>query len=146
MNRYDAKPQSESQKVFGMREPSPEVNLLAEQVVDASFEVHKTLGAGFLESTYEKALSIELNIRNIPHEVQKPVCLSYKGNPVGEARLDLLVSGLLVVELKAVDSIHPIHQAQVINYLKATGCELGLLINFNVTLLKDGLKRIVLTY
>lgn len=108
-------------------------------------EVHRTLGAGFLESVYEKALAIELNLRGIPFEQQAPVSLNYKGRPVGKAKLDLLVGNRLVVELKAVEDFHPVHQAQVINYLKASGLELGLLINFNVPLLKDGIKRIVLT-
>ena len=128
-----------------MGEPSAEVDRLAGLVVDAALEVHRVLGPGFLESTYEAALAIEFGLRGIAFEQQKPIRLNYKGRPVGEARLDLLVDGLLIVELKAVDSLQPIHQAQVINYLKATGCELGLLINFNVTLLKDGLKRVVLT-
>ncbi len=108
-------------------------------------EVHTILGAGFLESTYEQALAVELTLRGIPFNRQWPVALSYKDHPVGEARLDFLVGGKLIVELKAVDSIHPIHNAQVLNYLKATGLTLGLLINFNVEHLKDSIKRIVLT-
>ena len=128
-----------------MREPDASVDRLAASVVDAALEVHRILGAGFLESTYEQALVIELGMRKIPLEQQKPISLEYKGVGVGETRLDLLVRRCLVVELKAVDALHPIHQAQVINYLKATGCELGLLINFNVSLLRDGIKRTVLT-
>lgn len=128
-----------------MKEPSEEVNKLATEVVDAAVEVHRILGAGFLESTYEQALAIELELRGISFEIQKPISLNYKGRPVGQTRLDLLVGDQLVVELKAVDMLLPVHHAQVINYLKATQCQLGLLINFNVPLLKDGINRIVLT-
>ncbi len=128
-----------------MNEPSAKVDQLASQVIGAALEVHRVLGAGFLESVYEQALAIELAERNIAFERQKPVELKYKGQIVGDARLDFLVGQCLVVELKAVDAIHPVHQAQVINYLKATNFQLGLLINFNVTQLKSGIKRIVLT-
>lgn len=87
-----------------------------------------------------------MSLRGIPFERQAPASLEYKGASVGEARLDFLVGGSLVVELKAVEAIHPIHHAQAINYLKATSFRLGLLINFNVTTLKDGgIKRIVLS-
>lgn len=128
-----------------MREPDAALDRLAATVVDAALEVHKVLGPGFLESTYEEALCIELELRGIPFERQKPIALTYKGRPVGDARLDLLAGGRLVVELKAIESLHPIHHAKVINYLKATELELGLLVNFNVVLLKDGIKRVILT-
>ena len=128
-----------------MREPGVEVDRLASSVIDAAIEVHQVLGAGLLETTYEQALAIELELRGIDFKQQEPIALKYKSRAVGNARLDFLVGGLLVVELKAVDTLLPIHHAQVINYLKATGCELGLLINFNVPLLRDGLKRVVLT-
>jgi GxxExxY protein len=128
-----------------MREPSPEVDALAKAIIDAAMEVHTILGAGFLESTYEQALAVEFALRGISFQRQWPIALHYKGEPVGEARLDFLVGGQLIIELKAVDLLHPIHQAQVINYLKATKLQLGLLINFNVEHLKDGIKRIVLT-
>lgn len=128
-----------------MREPSPEADRLAKAVWDSALEVHRTLGAGFLELVYEKALAVELSQRGVPFERQKSIELQYKGIPVGEARLDFLVGGLVVVELKSVEAIHPVHQAQVLNYLRATNLELGLLINFNVSLLKEGFKRIVLT-
>ncbi len=128
-----------------MREPDSQVNEYASQVVDAALEAHRFLGPGFLESVYEKALCHELTLREVPYFAQKPVVLDYKGITVGEARLDLLVGEKLIVELKAVEALHPIHHAQVLNYLKATKIELGLLINFNVKLLKDGIQRIVLT-
>ena len=128
-----------------MREPSQRVNQLATEVVDSAIEVHRYLGPGFLESVYEKALCYELTLRKVPYQAQKSINLDYKGLSVGEARLDLLVGEELIVELKAVEQLHQIYHAQVINYLKATKLELGLLINFNVKLLKDGIQRIVLT-
>ncbi len=128
-----------------MREPTDEVNALAKVTLDAAFEVHRILGAGFLESVYQRALAIELRSQMIDFSQQHAISLLYKNELVREAILDFLIGGRLVVELKAVETIHPVHHAQVINYLKATGLELGLLINFNVPLLKDGIKRIVLT-
>ncbi|MEM6329548.1 MAG: GxxExxY protein [Planctomycetota bacterium] len=129
-----------------MNEPCRKLDRLAHDVIGAAIEVHRVLGAGFLEKVYEEALAIEFALRGIPHGRQAPVALRYKGRPVGEARLDLLVDEVLIVELKAVDSLHPIHTAQVLNYLKATGLQLGILVNFNVEVLKDGgIKRVVLT-
>jgi GxxExxY protein len=89
---------------------------------------------------------VELNLRGIPFERQKSMGVDYKGHPVGEGRLDLLVDGCLIVELKAVEALAPIHTAQVLSYLKATRLPLGLLINFNVPVLKSGIKRIVLSH
>jgi GxxExxY protein len=129
-----------------MNEPTAKVDALAKNVIGACFEVHKTLGPGYLESVYEEAVAKELALRNIPFEKQKPIEVNYKGEPVGQARLDILVNDLLVVELKAVESLAPIHTAQVISYLKAGGFQLGLLINFNTPLLKHGIKRIALTH
>lgn len=128
-----------------MREPSPRVDELARQVIGAAIEVHRILGPGFLESVYEEALAIEFELRGIPFERQKPIKLIYKNRTVGDARLDFLVGGELVVELKAIEIVHPIHPAKVINYLKLTGLDLGLIINFHVEQLKDGIKRIVST-
>ncbi len=105
----------------------------------------RLLGPGYLESVYEQALAIELELRNIPFERQKPIRVNYKGREVGEGRLDLLVGSSLIVELKAVDSLAPIHTAQVMSYLKTTHYPIGLLINFNVPVLKTGIKRIVLS-
>ncbi len=128
-----------------MIEPDPAVDALAKAVIGAAIEVHSILGAGFLEAVYEQALAVELGLRGIPFQRQHPIALTYKNELVGEARLDFLIGGKLILELKAVDSIHPIHHAQVLNYLKATGLQLGLLMNFNVEQMKDGIKRIVLT-
>jgi GxxExxY protein len=129
-----------------MIEPSAGVDDFANRTIGAAIEVHTVLGAGFLESTYEQAMAIEFDVRGIPYQRQFEVSLNYKGRAVGSTRLDFLVGNLLIVELKAIEAFHPIHQAQVINYLKATNLHLGLLINFNTTKLKNGgIKRIVLT-
>lgn len=126
-------------------EPSKEVDDLAHKVIGAAIEVHRALGPGYIESVYEKALVYEINLNNIPCERQVKVAVTYKGHPVGEGRLDLLVVKILPVELKAVEAFAPIHQAQLLSYLKMTGLQLGLLINFNVPLLKQGIKRVILS-
>ena len=126
-------------------EPSPELDQLAHRVIGAAIEVHRELGPGFLESVYEEALCVELRARDIPFVRQSSVPVTYKGQRVGESRLDLLVGGQLIVELKAVEAFSPIHMAQIISYLRATGCPLALLINFNVLLLRNGIKRVVLS-
>jgi GxxExxY protein len=127
------------------KEPSQEVDRLARAVIGAAIEVYRVLGPGFLESVYEDALCVELELRRISFARQQPVAVSYKGHEVGEGRIDLLVGGMLIAELKAVEELAPIHSAQVISYLKMTGYQLGLLINFNVPVLKDGIKRIILS-
>jgi GxxExxY protein len=124
-------------------EPSPQADKRAYEVIGAGIEVHRLLGPGFLESVYEHALARELKYREIPFEQQRPVGVTYKGELVGQARLDFLVDDCLIVEVKAVDQLAPIHTAQVISYLRATELQLGLLLNFNVPLLPQGMKRIV---
>ena len=130
--------------VKGYDEPSSSENVLAHQVIGAALEVHRLLGPGYLESVYENALCLELELRDVPFVRQHAVSVHYKTQPVGEGRLDLLVGGALVVELKAVEVLMPIHSMQLHSYLKATNHKLGLLINFNVSLLKNGIKRVVL--
>jgi GxxExxY protein len=125
------------------KEPSDGLNLTAREVIGAAIEVHRILGPGFLESIYEEALSMELTRRRVPFERQVPSEIIYKGQTVGQSRLDLLVAGHLIVELKAVSQFMPIHVAQVISYLKAFGQPLGLLINFQVPLLPDGIRRVI---
>lgn len=127
------------------KEPSEELDRLARDVIGAAIEVHRALGPGFLESVYEEALCLELQLRGIPFARQITVGVNYKGRRVGEGKLDLLVGDILVVELKAIEDIAPIHIAQVLSYLKMTGHKLGLLINFNVPVLKQGIKRVVLS-
>ena len=116
------------------REPDADVDELARRVIGAAIEVHRHLGPGFLESVYEEALCVELELREIPFERQRPIGVDYKGHSVGQGRLDLLVGDRLLIELKAVDRLAPIHNAQVMSYLKATKLHLGLLINFDVPL------------
>jgi GxxExxY protein len=135
----------EGVKGLTVKEPSSRVDELAYQVIGAAIEVHRILGPGFLESVYEESLAIELDLRGIPYERQKPIVLQFKGRDVGDSRLDFLVGEELVVELKAVESIHPIFPAKVIHYLKMSGLQLGLIINFHVVMLRDGVKRIVLS-
>ena len=138
MNHQDTK------STKNWEEISQETDALARQVIGAAIEVHRTLGPGFLESVYEEALCVELAIRGIAFVRQVVVAVNYKGHDVGEGRLDLLIGNELVVELKAVEELAPIHTAQVISYLKTTGKRLALLINFNEPILKNGIRRIAL--
>ena len=139
VNRQDAK----SAKVAKIREPDETVDRLAYAVIGAAMEVHKALGPGFLESVYEEALCLELQARGIRFVRQAKVSIVYKGRVIGEGRIDLLVGDALIVELKAVEALAPIHSTQVLSYLKATGLHLGLLINFHTSSLRDGLKRVI---
>ena len=127
------------------RELGEEISQLSGGVIGAAIEVHRVLGPGFLESVYQQALGVELHLRRIPFIPQAVVAVNYKGASVGEGKLDFLVGNSLIVELKAVENLAPIHSAQVISYLKMTGHEIGLLINFNVPILKQGIKRIILS-
>ena len=125
-----------------MVEPSPEHDLVARQIVDAAFAVHGTLGPGLLESVYEQCLACELEAREIPfqRQVAAPVLYRDKRIEVGY-RMDLVVGGLVVVEVKATERTLPVHEAQLVTYLKLSGYQLGLLINFNVVLIKYGIRR-----
>lgn len=127
-----------------MKEPSEHADECARAVIGCAIEVHRELGPGFLESLYEQALAVELELRGIPFVRQPTFEVAYKSRPVGLDRLDFLVDRCLVVELKAVDQLGPIHTAQVVSYLKATGLQLGVLLNFNVRqLVPGGVKRVV---
>ncbi len=118
---------------------------LSRRMIGCAIEVHRELGPGLLESAYEQCLAHELTLQGIPYERQKPMPVTYKGIMIDYGyRLDLLVDGKIVVELKAVAAIEPIHEAQLLTYLKLAKLKTGLLINFNVPLLKDGIKRFVL--
>ncbi len=120
-------------------------NELSGQVIGAAIEVHKQLGPGLLESAYEECLAFEMKLRGISFERQKALPLNYKGVRLDCGyRLDFLVGGLVVVELKAIKAFEPIHEAQMLTYLRLTNCKLGLLLNFHTTLMKKGIKRIVL--
>jgi GxxExxY protein len=121
-----------------------EVNDLTKEIIGAAIEVHRALGPGLLESIYENCLCHELKLRGIQFERQKALHVAYKEVDLDCCyRVDLLVSDAVIVEIKAVDELQPIHDAQVLTYLKLGGWKIGLLINFNVRLLKDGIKRIV---
>jgi GxxExxY protein len=120
------------------------VENIARDVVDAAFHVHSELGPGLLESVYEDCLVHELELRGILCERQKVVPLTYKGKHFERGfRIDLLVGGAVIVEMKAVDATEPIHEAQLYTYLKLAEKRLGLPINFNTRLIKNGIKRIV---
>lgn len=129
----------------GVPEPSAEADRWAREVIGAAIEVHRHLGPGYLEEVYEEAPDVEMTLRGIPFGRQVPIAVSYKGCGVGGTRLDFLVGGVRVVELKAVDVIGQVHLAQVLSYLKATRLRLGLLIIFNVPAVKDGVRRVVLS-
>ncbi len=117
---------------------------LTEKIIGAAMEVHRALGPGLLESAYEACLVYELTQRGLKVEQQKPMPLVYKSVRLDCGyRLDLLVENTIIIEIKAVEELHPIHGAQLISYLKLSGCRVGLLINFNVRLLKDGIRRFV---
>jgi len=118
---------------------------LTGQIIAAAIEVHRELGPGLLESAYQSCLAREFLLRGLSFEQEKPLPVEYKGVRVDCGyRLDFLVAGKVVVELKAVDVIAPLHEAQLLTYLRLTGCRVGLLINFNVPVLKSGIKRRVL--
>jgi len=124
-------------------EPDLELDELASRVIGAAIEVHRRLGPGLEESMYHNAMMREFTLRNIPFDYEFPIDVEYKGVVIGNRRLDLLVGGRLVVELKAVEQLSSLHKAQVLTYLKITNLTLGLLINFNTILLKDGIRRII---
>lgn len=120
-------------------------NKLASRVLDCAFTVHRNLGPGLLESAYQMAMETELFENSIPFILQAEVPLEYKGRSISTAyRLDFLVDDHLIVELKAVEFLHDVHLAQVLTYLKLTDVRLGLLLNFNVALMKKGIRRVIL--
>ena len=121
-----------------------ELNEITEKIIGCAIKVHRVLGSGLLESTYEVCLVHELNKAGLNVRSQVALPVVYDGVTLEAGyRIDLLVEESVIVELKAVDSIHPIHEAQVISYLKLSGKKVGLLINFNVKMLKDGIRRLV---
>ena len=117
---------------------------LTERIIGCAIEVHRQLGPGLLEATYESALCIELNSAGLKHVRQPIFPVLYKGQAIGEYRLDLLVEDLVVVEIKSVERYDPIFESQVLTYLRVTCKRVGLLMNFNSRLLRDGIKRFVL--
>ena len=120
------------------------INQLTEKVIGCAIEVHRALGPGLLESIYEEALCIELEDAGLNFTRQRRVPVQYKGRTIGEHRLDLVVEDEVIIELKSVERYDPVFEAQLLSYLKMTGKRVGLLINFNSRLLKDGVKRFIL--
>ncbi len=124
-----------------------ELNELTESVIGAAIEVHRALGPGLLESSYELCLCRELDLRDIPFERQKPIPLEYKGVKLECGyRADLLVAESVLVEVKSIDALLPVHDAQLLSYLKLGGWSVGLIINFNEQFLKHGIRRKVLRF
>ncbi|QNR24922.1 GxxExxY protein [Croceimicrobium hydrocarbonivorans] len=124
-----------------------ELNQLSRKVIGAAIEVHRNLGPGLLESVYEHCLCNELSLRSIRFERQKPVEINYKGHAVGKTFLiDILIEKELVLELKSIEALLPVHETQLLTYLKLTHCKLGLILNFNVEQMQKGIKRMVLGF
>ncbi len=120
---------------------------LTHAVTGAAIEIHRNLGPGLLEAVYEECLARELTLLNIPYERQKPIPLVYKDLKLECGyRLDLLIAGRVVVEIKSIEALAPIHESVMLTYLRLSGCSLGLLINFHVPVLKDGIRRYVWHY
>ena len=119
-------------------------NEITHEIIGAAIEVHRLLGPGLLESAYEECLCHELSLRGLPFERQKPIPVVYKEAKLECGyRMDLLVANRIVVELKSIEALAPIHEAILLTYLRLSSCRLGLLINFNVLVLKDGVRRLV---
>jgi len=117
---------------------------LTEKIIGCAIEVHRQLGPGLLESIYESALCVELELNGLPYQRQIPFPLKYRDRIVGDFRLDLIVDHAVILELKSVERMDAVFDAQLLTYLRLTGIKTGLLINFNSRLLKDGIKRLVL--
>jgi len=121
-----------------------DINRLSSKIIGAAIEVHKTLGPGLLESAYEQGICHEISLRGLSFERQKPLPVNYKGIKLDCGyRLDVVVEKAIILELKSCEKIEPIHRAQLLTYLKLSGLNLGLLLNFNVTVMRDGIVRIV---
>ena len=121
-----------------------ELNKITEKIIGCAIEIHRELGPGLLESIYESALCIELDSIGLTYERQKSLPVIYKNKPIGNFRVDLIVDGSVVLELKSVERYDPIFEAQLLSYMKLGKYRLGLLINFNSRLLKDGINRFIL--
>jgi len=122
-----------------------ETNAIATSVIGGAIQVHRTLGPGLLESVYEAALTVELRARGHETRNQLGLPVRYRGEVVGaDLRLDMLVDDRIVVELKSVEALLPIHRAQLLTYMRLSGCRVGLLLNFNVPVLRDGIRRLAL--
>jgi len=123
---------------------TPETEAVMTETIGCAIAVHRVLGPGFLESIYKKAMRIELEARNVAYECERPVKVKYRDVLIDGQRVDLIIKGLIVVELKAVVRLDDVHTSQLVSYLRTTGLRGGLLINFRVPLLQQGLRRVVL--
>jgi len=122
-----------------------ELNILTGKIIGAAIEVHRTIGAGLIESVYQRCLARELELQGIPYRYEWPLPLEYKGVRLNQGyRMDLLVEEKVIVEVKSVASLAPIHEAQLLTYMKLRGVKLGLLMNFNEVILKNGIRRKIL--
>ena len=117
---------------------------ITEIIISSAIEVHRILGPGLLESVYEEALAYEFDLRELNYRRQLSINLRYKGKDIGYHRIDFLVKDEVVLEIKAVEIMHKIFEAQLLTYLRATGKKVGLIINFNVPMLREGIKRMIL--
>ncbi|HEU5133301.1 MAG TPA: GxxExxY protein [Pyrinomonadaceae bacterium] len=143
---HEAHEAHEASSSHGLRIPSPlstEEDRLMSQTIGCAIAVHRVLGPGFLESIYRKAMCIELESRNLAYEKERSMRVIYRGVEIPGQRVDFIIEGLIVLEIKAVVRLDQVHRAQLISYLKTTGLHGGLLINFRVPLLKDGIRRVV---
>jgi GxxExxY protein len=137
--------ETDAERFAAAGEVDGELNQISEAVIGACIEVHRELGPGLLESMYESAVCHEFDLRGIRYQRQVEIPVTYKGKPIGKGYIDLIVEGKVIVELKACESLSPVHRSQVICYLQLTGLTLGLLINFNVAILTNGIKRVILS-
>ena len=121
-----------------------QINLLTSRIIACAIDVHRALGPGLLESIYESALCIEFDDCSVSYSRQQRIPAYYKGRPLGEYRIDLVVEDLVLVEVKCAERLNPIFETQLLTYLRLTGKRVGLIINFNSRLLKEGIKRVIL--
>jgi GxxExxY protein len=146
LSLFGERPKRKYPRPFGQKrkEQIMDINQLSSKIIGAAIEVHKALGPGLLESSYQKCLCHELRLRGISYENEKPLPLVYKGEKLDCAyQMDLVVENAIIVELKSCEKLEPIHEAQLLTYLKLSDLTLGLLLNFNVPVMRDGIKRIV---
>ena len=145
-NHEDSNHEDHEGSAFSLRIPSPlspEADLVMTQTIGCAIAVHRALGPGFIESIYRKAMCIEFESRNLAYEKERSIRVTYKGVGIPGQRVDFIIEGLVIVEIKAVMRLDQVHRAQLISYLKTTGLHGGLLINFRVPLPKDGIRRVV---
>jgi GxxExxY protein len=143
---FGERPKRNKPKPYGQKqkEQTMDINQLSSQIIGAAIEVHKALGPGLLESAYEKCLCHELKLRGLSFDNQKPLPLVFKGEELDCGyRLDIVVDNAIILEVKSREKIEPIHKAQLLTYLKLSGLRLGLVLNFNVPVMRDGIVRIV---